>query len=96
MQTIKVWDPFVRLFHWSLVMGITLDALVLDEDSRLHEQVGYVVLGLIGARVVWGWLAQDMRGFHRSNHRCVHQLNNWLILPTNASNPMWATHHWAH
>lgn len=54
MQTIKVWDPLVRLFHWSLVIGFVLDAVILDEDSRLHEQVGYVVLGLIGARLVWG------------------------------------------
>lgn len=54
MQTIKVWDPFVRLFHWSLVIGFTLDAVILDEDSRLHEQVGYVVLALIGARLLWG------------------------------------------
>jgi len=54
MHTVKVWDAFVRLFHWSLVIAFTLEALVLDEDSRLHEQVGYFVLALIGARIIWG------------------------------------------
>jgi len=54
MQTVKVWDLFVRLFHWSLVVTFTLEALVLDEDSNLHEQVGYFVLALIGARIIWG------------------------------------------
>ncbi|MCK4713109.1 MAG: cytochrome b/b6 domain-containing protein [Marinosulfonomonas sp.] len=55
MQSVKIWDPFVRLFHWSLVVAFTLEALVLDEDSHLHEQVGYFVLALIAARLVWGW-----------------------------------------
>lgn len=54
MQTVKVWDLLVRLFHWSLVIAFTLEALVLDEETKLHQQIGYFVLALIGARVIWG------------------------------------------
>lgn len=54
MQNVKVWDLFVRLFHWSLVISFITEALLLDEDSRLHEQLGYFILALIGARLVWG------------------------------------------
>lgn len=39
MQTVNVWDLFVLLLHWSLVITLTLEALVLDEVSHLHEQV---------------------------------------------------------
>lgn len=51
---IKVWDPAVRLFHWSLVVAFTLNATVIDDDSPLHETVGYVVLGLVAFRLLWG------------------------------------------
>lgn len=54
MTRIKVWDPFVRLFHWSLVVLFAANALVVDDESRLHEQVGYVIGGLVLARVIWG------------------------------------------
>lgn len=54
MKTVKVWDPLVRLFHWSLVAGIVANGLLLNEESKLHIQVGYVVLGLVAVRIVWG------------------------------------------
>lgn len=54
MQTVKTWDLFIRGFHWCLVVAFTLEALVLDEDSSLHEQVGYFTLVLIGMRIIWG------------------------------------------
>lgn len=54
MKYYKVWDPFVRLFHWSLVVGFAANALVVDEDSALHEWIGYAVLALVGLRLVWG------------------------------------------
>ncbi|HHL22560.1 MAG TPA: cytochrome B [Aliiroseovarius sp.] len=49
-----VWDPLVRLFHWSLVVLFVTLALILDPESALHVKLGYVVAGLIAFRVVWG------------------------------------------
>ena len=54
MTQYKVWDPFVRVFHWSLVIGFAANALVVDHDSRLHLWVGYTVVALVLARLVWG------------------------------------------
>lgn len=54
MKTIRVWDPVVRLFHWSLVAGFTANALILDDDGKAHVWVGYAVLGLVLMRLVWG------------------------------------------
>ena len=49
-----VWDPFVRIIHWSLVASFAANALITDPESNLHEWVGYVVLALVGLRLVWG------------------------------------------
>ena len=54
MQRLKVWDPFVRLFHWSLVAAFAANALFIDDDGRLHQWVGYVVVALVASRILWG------------------------------------------
>lgn len=54
MRSEKVWDPLVRIFHWSLVAAFGANALLTDPEGRLHEVIGYVALGLVGFRLVWG------------------------------------------
>lgn len=55
-RTIRVWDPLVRLIHWSVVLCILLNAAVTDPEGLLHEYVGYTVLGLVLLRLAWGVL----------------------------------------
>jgi cytochrome b len=50
----KVWDPAVRVFHWVLVAGFAANALFTDPEEGPHRVIGYVVLGLIALRVIWG------------------------------------------
>jgi cytochrome b len=52
---VKVWDPVVRVFHWSLAAAVML-ALISDEDRGLHEAVGYLALALILIRLLWGFI----------------------------------------
>ncbi|MCU0831561.1 MAG: cytochrome b/b6 domain-containing protein [Rhizobiaceae bacterium] len=54
MVRIAVWDPFVRIFHWSLAGLFAANALFLDPETTLHRQVGYAAAALIALRLVWG------------------------------------------
>ena len=51
---IRVWDLLVRVFHWGLVLAFTTAYLSGDEESSVHIYSGYIVMGLIGFRVLWG------------------------------------------
>ena len=51
---VRAWDIAVRVFHWSLATAILLNLTAIDEESRLHELVGYAAAGLVAFRVVWG------------------------------------------
>ena len=53
-NTIAVWDPLIRLFHWSLVAAFLVAYLTEDDLMTLHVWAGYTVLGLIGFRLLWG------------------------------------------
>jgi cytochrome b len=53
-STVKVWDPLVRVFHWSLVFFFILAFITEDDWLELHVQAGYVVSYLVGFRLLWG------------------------------------------
>ena len=53
---IRVWDPFVRLFHWSLVGLFAFAFLTGDEWDKAHEAAGYTIAALVAARVLWGFV----------------------------------------
>ncbi len=53
-HSVRVWDPFVRLFHWSLVSCVLLNQFVLHEGEAAHTRVGYLAGALVLARVLWG------------------------------------------
>lgn len=52
--TVKVWDPFVRLFHWALVALFAAAFLTGDETEWLHVRIGYAIGALVALRLVWG------------------------------------------
>lgn len=62
-DTIRVWDPFVRIFHWSLVAGIAIAWLTADEWDRVHEWIGYAIAGLLSARILWGFIGSPYARF---------------------------------
>ena len=61
--TIKVWDPFVRLFHWSLVLSFFGAYLLSEDNVTWHENFGYAALGLVSARIVWGFIGSRYARF---------------------------------
>lgn len=54
--TVKVWDLFVRLFHWSLVALFVVAYATAEESESVHLAAGYAVAALIAARIVWGFI----------------------------------------
>jgi cytochrome b len=53
--TIRVWDPLVRVFHWALAASF-LGAFLVERPRDLHETLGYVALGAVAIRLVWGFV----------------------------------------
>jgi len=54
MSKIYVWDPVVRVFHWTLVLAFLIAYVSGEEESTIHTWSGYLILGLIAIRVIWG------------------------------------------
>lgn len=54
MQRIPVWDRFVRITHWTVAVLVIGELTVLDKHWAVHRWAGYVVLGLVCLRLVWG------------------------------------------
>ncbi|WJW74304.1 cytochrome b/b6 domain-containing protein [Thiohalobacter sp. IOR34] len=55
-QQIRVWDPLIRLFHWTLVIGFLVAYLSGDELLQIHLYAGYLITGLLVFRIVWGFI----------------------------------------
>lgn len=57
VRLIRVWDLPTRVFHWGLavaVIGLILTGTV--GAMEWHFRLGYVVMALLGFRLVWGFV----------------------------------------
>ena len=68
MKEVKVWDPFVRIFHWTVVVSFFVAYFTEDEVMWLHELAGYTILVLVLARIIWGFVGTRFARF--SNFLC--------------------------
>lgn len=59
---VTVWDPLVRVFHWTLVAAVS--GAILWEDPRLlHEALGWTAAGLVAVRTLWGFVGTSHARF---------------------------------
>jgi len=49
-----VWDPVVRIAHWSLAASIAGAWFTRSGGGAWHERLGYAALGLLLLRLIWG------------------------------------------
>ncbi|WP_083900775.1 cytochrome b/b6 domain-containing protein [Azospirillum sp. B4] len=51
---VTVWDPAVRLLHWTIAASFAVAWLSAEEVMPLHEAAGFVILVAVGVRSLWG------------------------------------------
>jgi cytochrome b len=53
---IRVWDPLVRFFHWSLASAFLIAFITEDDFMTVHSWAGYLILSLLLVRMIWGFV----------------------------------------
>lgn len=53
---VRVWDPLIRVFHWSLAAAFAVGYFTGESHYDAHRQAGYLLFGLILVRLVWGFV----------------------------------------
>jgi len=66
---IQVWDPVIRVFHWSLVAAFVIAQISAEEFEDVHTIAGYFILGLVTIRVLWGLVGPENARFGHFIHR---------------------------
>ncbi|WP_395542050.1 cytochrome b/b6 domain-containing protein [Neotabrizicola sp. sgz301269] len=49
-----LWDPVVRLTHWSVAVIVLANALFTRGGSTLHVSLGWAGMAILGLRLIWG------------------------------------------
>ena len=62
-ERVYVWDWFVRVFHWSLVIAFTVAFFAEEDTLNIHVWAGYAVGILLVARLIWGGIGTPYARF---------------------------------
>ena len=54
-RRVRVWDAFVRIFHWSVAIAFFVAYFSEDEWLTVHVWAGYTIGALVVLRIVWGF-----------------------------------------
>ncbi|MFM9835148.1 MAG: cytochrome b/b6 domain-containing protein [Methylophilaceae bacterium] len=60
---IKVWDPIVRIGHWTLVIAFFTAYFTGEGFLTQHVWAGYIVGGVIAFRILWGFIGSKHAQF---------------------------------
>lgn len=77
--TVRVWDPFVRVFHWTLLILFVVAFVTGDEIEGVHIAAGYGIAVLLMLRLVWGVIGPRharFSSFVRSPHHVLTYLRD--------------------
>ena len=59
-----VWDVPLRVFHWALMISV-VGAMISGHFGiwEIHERFGMTIIGLIGFRIIWGFVGSPTAQF---------------------------------
>ncbi len=55
MKKIRVWDPHVRILHWTLVACV-FGNLLNESGYPIHRALGMLASAVVVIRIVWGFV----------------------------------------
>lgn len=63
-ESVRVWDRFIRVFHWTLVAGFAT-AFISGEVGAdvLHVWTGYLLCVMLALRLYWGFRGSEYARF---------------------------------
>jgi len=61
-QASKVWDLFIRFFHWTLVAAFIISYLT-EGEYNLHFYSGWYIAILLVSRIIWGLIGSKYARF---------------------------------
>ncbi|GGC57086.1 hydrogenase [Siccirubricoccus deserti] len=65
-RQVKVWDGWIRLVHWSVVVLLGLSWWSVEAGQmRIHYLSGHAVLTLVLFRIAWGLVGSETARFSR-------------------------------
>ncbi|MDN7125967.1 cytochrome b/b6 domain-containing protein [Pseudidiomarina terrestris] len=63
--TVRIWDPLIRIVHWTLVAVFIANYFFLEPGSQWHQWLGYIAVTAILVRIVWGFIDSGYGSFQR-------------------------------
>jgi cytochrome b len=60
---VRVWDPLVRVVHWSLVAAFVVAYFSHGGYLAVHRLSGYAICALVVVRIAWGFIGSPHARF---------------------------------